>query len=213
MTDRLTAFIDKLAQAAVSDDTCNLYAPHDEHNAIRRANLHRYLTQLAERSPKVMLIGEAPGYQGCRRSGIPFTSDYIMLNPPEGVPILGEAAGYRMSPEYDKLRKEPSATIVWETIGRTGLVPVIFSAYPFHPFKAGKPLSNRAPRVSELRAGQPFLREMLDLFPVDTVLAVGNKAERTLNELGIACVKLRHPSHGGKAEFVAGFEAVAAQYT
>jgi hypothetical protein len=205
MSDPFDHFIETLAAAEVAADAYNQYAPHDEYNAIRRDNLRHYLEQMAARHPRVMLVGEAPGYQGCRRSGLNFTSDYLMLNPPSGVTVLGE--GYRMSPEYDSPRKEPSATIVWEAIGRTGLVPVIFAAYPFHPFQAGKPLSNRAPRASELEQGRPFLAEMLE-----TVLAVGNMAEKSLAALGVEFVKLRHPSHGGKPEFMAGFEAVAARY-
>ncbi len=212
MTDQFDQFIDILAAADVAEDAYNQYAPHDPHNAIRRENLRLYLHEMAARDPKVLLVGEAPGYQGCRRSGVNFTSDYILLNPPQGVPILGEAAGYRMSPEYDKPRKEPSATIVWETIGQTGLVPLLFAAYPFHPFKAGKPLSNRAPRAAELEAGREYLKMVLGLFAFETILAVGNQAEKTLTALGLDFVKLRHPSHGGKPEFVAGYEAVASRY-
>jgi hypothetical protein len=212
MSELIDSFIEKLAAGKVAEDAHNQYAPGDEYNAIRRDNLRLYLSQMRERNPRVLLVGEAPGYQGCRRCGVPFTSDFILLNPPDGVPILGEAAGYRMSPEYDKLRKEPSATIVWNTIGQTGLVPLIFSAYPFHPFKKGKPLSNRAPRASELEEGKPFLAEVLSMFNIESVMAVGNKAEKSLTEMDVDFVKLRHPSHGGKAEFVAGFEAVAEQF-
>ncbi|GAB4569120.1 MAG: uracil-DNA glycosylase [Anaerolineae bacterium] len=213
MTDWIDRFIDRLAAAEVAEDAFNQYALDDGINAVRRENFRLYLHQMAAREPRVLLVGEAPGYQGCRRCGVPFTSDYILLNPPEGVPIFGAEAGYRMSPEYDKPRKEPSATIVWTTIGQTELLPVIFSAYPFHPFKKGKPLSNRAPRAAELAQGREFLAEMLTLFPFEAVLAVGNNAEKSLQALDVPYVKLRHPSHGGKAEFVAGFEAVARQFT
>jgi uracil-DNA glycosylase len=212
MSHAIDTFIEKLAAAEVAEDAFNQYGHADPHNAIRRDNLRLYLAQMAARDPKVLLVGEAPGYQGCRRSGVPFTSDFILLNPPDGVPILGEAAGYRMSPEYGKPRKEPSATIVWETIGQTGLVPLIFSAYPFHPFRSGKALSNRAPRASELEAGRPYLSDVLSMFDFEVVMAVGNTAEKSLAELDIEFVKLRHPSHGGKAEFVAGFAAVAERF-
>ncbi len=211
MTDRFDRFIAHLAEAEVATDACNQYAYADGFNAVRRENLRLYLHQMAARDPQVLLVGEAPGYQGCRRSGLNFTSDHLMLNPPAGVPILGAAAGYRMSPEYDRPRKEPSATIVWEAIASTGLLPVIFAAYPFHPFQAGNPLSNRAPRADELAQGRIFLAEMLDLFDFTMVLAVGNLAERSLSALGVDFIKLRHPSHGGKPAFMAGFQAVARQ--
>lgn len=213
MQDKIDAFIAALAAAPVAEDAYNQYAHDDPHNAVRRENLRRYLQDMAARSPQVLLVGEAPGYQGCRRSGVPFTSDFILLKPPDGVPLFGEANGYRMAAEYDKPRKEPSATIVWQGIAEIGLLPLIFSAYPFHPHKKDKPLSNRAPRAAELEAGRAFLREIMALFQPETVIAVGNNAAKSLAVMDVEAVKVRHPSHGGKADFLAGFEAVAARYT
>ena len=155
-----------------------------------------------------MLVGEAPGYQGCARSGVPFTSDCILLEPPEGVPIFGADSGFRMAPEFDRPRKEPSATIIWETIATGGLVPLIWSAFPFHPHKPGQPLSNRAPRASEVALGEEFLVELLNEFHPEMVVAVGNTADRSLTNLEVEHMKVRHPSQGGKADFVAGYLAV-----
>lgn len=212
MADKIEALIAALAAASVADDACNHYAPTDDFNAVRRQNLRLYLAEMVALSPPVLLVGEAPGYQGCRRSGIPFTSDAIILDPSVGVPVFGPDQGYQMSPEYEKVRKEPSATIVWQTIAQTEFCPLIWSAYPFHPHKKEKPLSNRAPRAGELEQGREFLTMVLALVDIQTVIAVGNNAAKSLTAMDVDHVKVRHPSHGGKADFVAGFAAVVAQY-
>ncbi len=212
MANRLDQLVAALAAEDVAEDAFNQYADGNPFNAIRRDNFRLYLGQMMVLRPKVLLVGEAPGYQGCRRSGVPFTSDHLMLNPPDGVPVLGAAAGYRDSGEFGGLRKEPSATIVWGAIAETGLVPLIFSAYPFHPHKKGRPLSNRPPRADELAVGRRYLADILAIFAPETVIAVGNSAARTLTAMAVDHVNVRHPSHGGKAAFWAGFRAVAESY-
>ena len=46
---------------------------------IRRENLWNYLDSF-RRVPKILIIGIAPGYQGCRFSGVPFTSERQLCN-------------------------------------------------------------------------------------------------------------------------------------
>ncbi len=211
MENHFDDFIEALAAVEVGADAFNQYARNSPDNAIRRENLRLYLRQMASHRPHVLLVGEAPGYQGCRLSGIPFTSEYIMLNGVPGVPIFGEAHGYRKTEEIERVKKEPSATIVWNTIAAVGILPLIWSAFPFHPHRAGNPWSNRPPRAGELAIGQRFLADILRLFAVDLVVAVGNKADQSLTRMNIPHTKVRHPSQGGKADFVAGIEAIARQ--
>jgi hypothetical protein len=45
------------------------------------------------------------------------------------------------------------------------------------------------------------------MFEVELILGVGRKAQATLDELGWPNTPLRHPSRGGKPEFVAGLIA------
>ena len=201
-------FVTNLSIVEVDDDAFNQYADGHEGNEVRRNNLNLYLRQMTELEPRILLVGEAPGYQGCARSGVPFTSDAILLDPPPGVAIFGEHSGYRMAPEFDQPRKEPSSTIIWETIATGGLLPLIWSAFPFHPHKPGNPQSNRPPRVAEMALGEEFLLELLTVFKPEMVVAVGNTADRSLNKLDVEHVKVRHPSQGGKADFVTGFLAV-----
>jgi uracil-DNA glycosylase len=193
---RFDRFIDALSRVEVSDRACNQYARGEPANAIRRRNLRLYLEQIGE--PRVLLVGEAPSYRGGRLTGIPFTSESIMMAG------LGAHCGCRKATPGPKRSTEASATIVWATIRNTEPLPLLWNAFPFHPFAAGNPFSNRIPTTGELLLGAPFLEWLLRLFPIERVVAVGNLAERSLTRLGIEHVKVRHPSQGGKRKFVEG---------
>jgi uracil-DNA glycosylase len=191
---RFDRFIDALAAVQLSDRAVNQYARGERANAIRRANLRVYLEQASE--PRMLLIGEAPSHRGGRLTGIPFTSETIMLR------HLGDS--YRKATPGSNRSTEASATMVWGTISCITPRPLLWNAFPFHPFVRGNPFTNRAPTSEELRIGAPFLEWLLRLFAFDEVVAIGNLASRSLTQLGIAHEKVRHPSQGGKKKFVDG---------
>jgi len=58
--------------------------------------------------------------------------------------------------------------------------------------------------MAEIDFGQEFLKDILDIFPVEITVAIGKKAEIALNQLGLDCRVIRHPARGGKREFEAG---------
>ena len=199
-----------LSGARPSADAFNEYAPGNANNAIRRANLRLYLRAMAEKSPRTLLVMEAPGFRGCRLTGVPVTSRKVLL---EGLPalrIFGAQAGYRDVADagFERVYGEQSATIVWNTLAQLQALPLIWNAFPFHPHQAGQPLSNRKPRKSETELGAAFLLRVISLWRIQQVIAVGNVAHQTLGDLGIACGKVRHPAHGGKNDFVAGLSAL-----
>jgi uracil-DNA glycosylase len=196
-------FIDALARVRVSDRAVNQYARGDRANAIRRSNLRLYLEQIG--SPEMVLVGEAPSHRGGRLTGIPFTSESIMLG------RLGP--GYRKATSGWKLSTEASATMVWATISCIEPRPLLWNAFPFHPFVRGNPLSNRAPSSDELRIGAPFLEWLLRLFAIERVVAIGNLASRSLTQLAIPHEKVRHPSQGGKKKFVDGMTRLSQRTT
>jgi uracil-DNA glycosylase len=199
---RFDRFIDALARAKVSDRACNQYT-----NAIRRENLRSYLGQIGE--PRMLLVGEAPSHRGGRLTGIAFTSEQIMLSGVDGR-FLGENRGYRKATPGPKRSTEASATMVWATIKNIEPLPLLWNAFPFHPFVTANPFSNRIPTAGELLLGAPFLTTLMTLFPIEVVVAIGNLAERSLTRLGIPHTKVRHPSQGGKRKFVEGVLALAA---
>ncbi len=206
----IDAFIYDLSQAQLSAEVFNEYAPGDQNNAIRRANLRLYLRAMTAWAPRTLLVMEAPGYRGCRLTGVPVTSRKVLL---EGLPALrlfGVDAGYRDVDDvgFERVYGEQSATIVWETLTRLQALPLIWNTFPFHPHQAGRPLSNRRPRKAETELGAAFLLRLLELWRFELIIAVGNVAYDTLGELGIKRNKLRHPAHGGKNDFVAGLSAL-----
>ena len=83
-------------------------------------------------------------------------------------------------------------------------LPILWNAFPFHPFQTDDPDTNRVPAAAELAIGAPFIAALLRLFPIERVVAIGNQAAASLTRMSIAHDKVRHPSQGGKQLFVAG---------
>ena len=211
MTRRYDRFVASLAGVRLSDRACNQYSSIDgdvRGNAMRRGNLKRYLTEIGAIGPKTLLVGEAPSYRGGRLTGIAFVSERVML---EGVSIrsapgriLGDGSGYRKATCGDEGSWEASATMVWSTIREIEPLPLLWNAFPFHPFDRGNPRTNRVPDSDELAIGRQFLRGLLRLFDFQSIVAIGNQAALSLSRMDVAHEKVRHPSQGGKQKFVAG---------
>lgn len=149
--------------------------------------------------PKVILLGEAPGYQGCRFSGIPFTNEKLILA--GGIPRVTAAGRFssRGTPW-----SEPSATVVWGTLHALGLAErtILWNAFAWHPHRADEPYSNRKPARAELEAGAETLRAILAHFDGVPVVAVGQVSADTLGRLGVKMANVvRHPAFGGATEF------------
>lgn len=205
---QIDALIDRLARQDTAADTFNEYAYDIANNDIRRQNLRLYLQHISQLRPNTMLVMEAPGYRGCRLTGVPVTSRKILLEGVPGCDIFGSDAGYRDVEEagFEDIYREQTATIVWGALAELGPLPFIWNTFPFHPCKLGIARSNRKPRRSECASGAIFLREVMEIVPIQRVIAVGNVAFETLEKIGINCDKVRHPAQGGKNEFVAGLK-------
>jgi hypothetical protein len=206
--DQLEPFLDRLAAIPAPPDSVNPWSSETIYGQIRLQNLRRYFAQLLERGVDTLMLGEAPGYLGCRRTGVGFTSEPQLIG---GIPeqgMFGAERGYQLSGEFPDLRKEQSATIVWGELTRLDFVPLVWAAFPFHPHKPGLPTSNRTPKRFEIDFGRPMFLELIDAFQIERVFAVGNIAHASLAVAGIDAPKIRHPAQGGKNDFVAGMEWV-----
>jgi uracil-DNA glycosylase len=138
----------------------------------RRRELRRYLT--SHWSAPTVLVGEAPGKNGARWTGLPFTSMRQMT---------GEGPG------------EPTATIVQRVLAELGQQDQVLlwnASILFAP-------DTRNPRREELDACAKVLALICR---GRRVLAVGRHAE-----MATGAPYIRHPSHGGSAQFAEGIRA------
>ena len=128
----------------------------------------------ARESASVLLVAEAPGYRGTRVSGIPLTSERQ---------LIGEGPA------------EATATVVHRVLAELGLADevLLWNVVPTHP---GDATSNRRPTRSEVSSGLSFARE---LAAGRRVVPVGRLAHEALGGTYV-----RHPAHGGAAEFRRG---------
>ena len=180
--------------------------PHDAVGNDPAGKLDRLARHL-DCDPEFILAGEAPGYQGCRYSGIAFTSERLLG---EGaiprIPVLTGRLSTRKLPF-----SEPSATIVWKTLYRLGIEQrtILWNAMQLHPYRPDTLWSNRTPTPEEIRLGEPALRILLETFPAARIIAVGKKSEGLLLEMGIPIAgSVRHPANGGATKFAAGLKGL-----
>jgi hypothetical protein len=73
---------------------------------------------------------------------------------------------------------------------------LLWNVVPTHPHRSGRPASNRPPTKPEVREAMSFLDELAS---GRRTIAVGRLAHSVLGGRYV-----RHPSHGGSAEFRAG---------
>lgn len=180
--------------------------PHDAAGNGPAQKLNRLALHL-DCDPEFILAGEAPGYQGCRYSGIAFTSERLLG---EGsIPRIPAVAG-RLSTRRLPF-SEPSATIVWKTLYRLGIEnrTILWNAMQLHPYRLDNLWSNRTPSPEEIRLGEPALRILIETFPAAKIIAVGKKSEGLLREMGIPIAgSVRHPANGGATEFSVGLKGL-----
>jgi uracil-DNA glycosylase len=172
-----------------------------------RARRARLIAHFDTRAVRIM-IGEAAGYQGCHVSGIPFTSERLVI---AGVIPRVASDGARLSRRHIPW-SEPSATTVWNSLHSLGIAhdTILWNAFPWHPHRRGELHSNRTPTRAECARGLEVLEALLEALPQVAILAVGRHAEAAVAATGRRCTALRHPSMGGATAFRRGLQAALA---
>jgi uracil-DNA glycosylase len=183
-------------------DEQNDIGPHCP--VIRRKHLAVYLRERFGRV-QLVIVGEALGYRGGHFSGIPMTSERLLLGKqPDIVAGIKPRRTSKPSVCSDGF-SEPTATIVWGALLKIGVPQdefVLWNAFPWHSFDPHLGLlSNRMPNKSEQVAGLPVLKAFLELFPCEQVVALGKIAAAQLEELNVNAHCVRHPASGGAKLF------------
>ena len=199
------------------DNIFNPWFCHDKQNdinenspSIRHLQLRQYLSE--RKNAKYLLLAEALGYQGGHFSGIPMTSERILLGKMKHKSITPEHVFSGIEPQRTSkpsVKKdgftEPTATIVWKRLISAGFDMkefIFWNAFPWHPYNPKKGiLSNRTPSDDELEKGKPVINELLSLINITKIITVGEKARVQLEKTGIYAPTVRHPANGGAGKF------------
>lgn len=201
----IDSFIEKLPEYCINSPNIeNMYSDSFEFYEIARNNLRIYLKKMYKLKPEYLIVGEAPGHKGCRWSGVPFTSERNLKENN----FFGLNNGFKIR-NIKQPESEASATIVWNCLDELKKLPLIWNAFPFHPYIENNPNSNRAPTAEELRIGKIILEDLINIFHIEkiNIIPIGQKAAKIIKDYGISTV-IRHPSHGGKDEFISGMKAI-----
>ncbi len=190
-------FINNLTGYSTTATVVNQYT-----NSTQIQNLEHYLKNIEVLNPTILLVGEAPSYNGCSITGIPFTSEFIIKNQTK------TQATILVNCIAKNCQKEQSATIFWDKLeeralkGKLNTPPLIWNIFPFHPHPNGKQNSNRKPVSSELIMGLTILNDLITLFPgIKEIYAIGKVASKTIKNLANYKGYVCHPANGGKTQF------------
>ncbi len=174
---------------------------------VRARQLEAYLAA-RQRSARLLLVAEAVGYQGAKFSGVPLTTERMLLGHVAGVPAQCAFDGPGLQTSRPAVHPrgvtEPTSTIAWKQLLALGWQPrefVFWNAFPLHPHRAGEPLSNRPPTRAELAASAHVLDALRALFPRARTVAVGRVASEMIAALEGGVPRVRHPANGGAVQF------------
>jgi len=200
----VSTFVEQLAQIRLDNvfnpyrDRCTL---HDSigAEAIRRRNLKIYLRAVEDMDLRCIWVGRDLGYRGGRRTGLALTDEpslAIFANTFGGVCVKKATVGPPVA--------ERTAAEVWKVVPRLTSPPFLWNVFPFHPFSPGDPMSNRTHTARERDLAVDILASILGWLKPHRAIALGRDAVPILERFGCKPIYVRHPSYGGKADFLRG---------
>ena len=223
--DKIDKFVKSLRESKTTPSLFNPWRGHDPYARIpkdaakrRRCYLTRYLQK--REAATYLFVGEALSWHGGRFSGIPMTSERMLLDKHKTIRrrfVFGDSfSPERISADCACSKSaerrcglpEITATIVWEAALDQRIEPFDFALWnvvPWHPHDAENKKKNRGGlnlKCEELREGGRHLKTVLDkLFPDATVVAVGWTAWAAVLPLRPCARCVTHPAHGRGNQF------------
>lgn len=176
--------------------------------ARRRANLLAQLQAAIDIKADTIWIGRDLGYRGGRRTGVAFTDEPNLKN---------VAASFGRPLNLCRATKGPvvaerTAAVIWRAICRLPMPVFTWNVFPLHPHDPQDSLTNRCHSRSERAATRPILEQLIDILQPSKIVAIGKDAQFGLADLGINCLKVRHPSYGGITDFERGIAEIYGIY-
>lgn len=197
----ITSFMSEL-QSFSSDNVFNPYSDtcplSDRPDAAktRRHNLENLIEGVAASGVDTIWVARDLGYRGGRRTGVPLTdeihlglAEYLLKTNVLKRATSGEAV------------KERTASVIWKVLNAIKQPVMLWNVFPFHPYEASNPMSNRCHTTKERELTLPFLWTLIDLLQPKQIVAIGRDAQAALSDSPIPVVDVRHPSYGGQREF------------
>ena len=203
-----TKFLNDLSSlrfANVFNPYSDVCPEHDTSDApgIRRHNLELVLRSAVERGVDSIWIARDLGYRGGRRTGLALTDEVhltshaaLLATPPLRRATIGPVVGER------------TACLVWRALSAINRPIFLWNVFPFHPHEPDEPMSNRGHTGLERAASRPLLLWLLETLRPHHVVAIGRDAQKSLRDLEIDAVAIRHPSYGGQNEFLSGLASL-----
>lgn len=198
----VSEFVDEVSSISLPNvfnpyrDICHV-ADHPESAAIRRRNLICYCEAMQSRDARMLWLGRDLGYRGGRRTGIALTDEFHL----DVLIKTYRLAGVAKATVGPDVKKERTATEVWKLLTAIQQPVFLWNVFPFHPFDAHNPFTNRRHTNREFDLCANILIQLVALLRPTTIIVLGADAETEASRLGLPCERVRHPSYGGQAEF------------
>lgn len=178
-------------------DRCALY-DYEDSPEIRLILIRRILEVAASVNVEAIWVGRDLGYRGGRRTGLPLTDDvhfnqHLKRWGLESIlPVKGGAVAER------------TASVVWGALSKIPDHVFMWNVFPFHPFNQWEEFSNRQHSSYERAVGEEIFRSIVSIVRPRRFVCIGNDAHKSVERifLGSKSIKVRHPSYGGKNDFL-----------
>lgn len=205
MHHRIVTQLSDIALPNVFNPYADLCSSCDEPNSaeIRCENLSELINAASACNLDAIWFGRDLGYLGGRRTGIALTDEIHLSSYEQMFPGLRLSKATKGNP-----LRERTATMLWETLSKIEGKIFLWNIFPLHPYNHGDPRSNRCHTRHERDATLFILKQIVDELSPKRLIAIGNDAASGLSEIGYSVLKVRHPSYGGKSDFVRGVSSI-----